>query len=59
MSLLFSGVALVVILAVAAVERARKYIIAYQPQEGITLKGRYENERIRGFGFFFCLPFGQ
>ena len=52
MSLLFSGVALVVILAVAAVDRARKYIIAYQPQEGMTLKGRYENERIRISDFF-------
>ncbi|KHK03387.1 hypothetical protein [Desulfovibrio sp. TomC] len=51
-SLLFSGVALVVILAVAAVEKARKYIIAYQPQEGVTLKGRYEKERIRVSDFF-------
>jgi hypothetical protein len=51
-SLLFSGVALVVVLAAAAVEKARKYIIAYQPQEGISLKERYEKERIRVSDFF-------
>ena len=51
-SLLFSGVALIVVLAVAAVDKARKYIIAYQPQEGITLKDRYEQERIRISDFF-------
>ncbi|UJX41168.1 hypothetical protein K9F62_00225 [Desulfovibrio sp. JY] len=47
-SLLFSGVALVVVLAVAAVQKARHLrLITYEPNGANTLRASFENEKIR------------
>lgn len=52
-SLLFSGVALVVVLAVAAVDKARHLkVLTYEPQSHAVLKDRFERERIAVADFY-------
>lgn len=55
-SLLFSGVALVVVLAITAVDKARRLrIISLDTQADLDLKDRFEGEKLRIEGFY-CPP---
>lgn len=52
-SLMFSGVALVVVLAVAAVEKARHLrVITYEPPASNKLKDSFERERVKIVDFY-------
>jgi len=57
-SLLFSGVALVVVLAVAAVEKARNLrVITYEPHVSNKLKDHFEKESVKAGDFYLPFPF--
>ncbi len=51
-SLLVSGVALVVVLAVAAVRKARDFIVAFEPDKKLYAKDRFERERVNISDFY-------
>lgn len=52
-SLLFSGVALVVVLAVAAVDKARHLrVITYEDKASVSLRNRFEQEKLKVADFY-------
>lgn len=52
-SLLFSGVALVVVLAIAAVDKLRHLkVITFESQPNGTVKDRFERERLKAVDFY-------